>query len=101
MAEFVYEWHVREGKAAKLLTQEKSFIPKKEGEGQEKATLRKFLGRHDKLSWLHDMSTTQWSAAADTLETLADRETERLSRKKVMDELDHSYRRCVTDVTLL
>ena len=74
-SEFVFAWHVREGKQAKLL---------KETPMGRKGELGAFLKQgHSKLAWLHSLEGGDYMAAADTLKGLAEGESDPLPRKKV------------------
>jgi hypothetical protein len=60
---FVFDWHVREGKQGKLLAETSS---------RRQAELGKFLKGHDTISWLHDIHAGDLVAASTTLKTLAE-----------------------------
>ncbi len=79
-SDFVFDWHVREGKQSKLLGQ--SYSSKR----QEK--LGKFLAGHSTISWIHDIQTEKFMSAADTLQNLAENEVKNVAKKKVSFLLD-------------
>ncbi len=70
---FVFDWHVREGKQGKLLA---------ETSKERQAELGSFLRGHDKISWLHDLSAGDYVSASTTLRSLAEQETELVARKR-------------------
>ena len=63
---FVFDWHVREGKQAKLLSQNYS--------GSRNNQLGQYLKSHSELSWMHEIESQKYSDAAATLKTLAHNE---------------------------
>ena len=71
---FVFDWHVREGKQAKLLTQNYT--------GNRNNQLGKYLKNHSELSWMHEIETNQYSEAVNTLKALAYNETSQVATKK-------------------
>ena len=79
-SDFVFDWHVREGKQSKLLGQ--SYSSKR----QEK--LGKFLAGHSTITWIHDIQTEKFMSAADTLQNLAENEVKNVAKKKVSNLLD-------------
>jgi nuclear pore complex protein Nup133 len=72
---FVFDWHVREGKQARLLTQNYS--------GSRNNQLGQYLKGHSELSWMHEIETQNYSEATATLKALAYNETGQMSQKKV------------------
>ena len=75
-SDFVFDWHVREGKQSKLLAQ--SYSSKR----QEK--LGRFLAGHSNISWIHDIQTEKYNAASDTLQALAENEVKFVAKKKAI-----------------
>ena len=78
MANFVFDWHLRQGKQSKLL-QQRAYTS-----GKRQNQLGRFLEGHANISWLHDIQTGDYQESAKTLKTLADSEVDSLSRKKTM-----------------
>ena len=72
---FVFDWHVREGKQARLLSQNYS--------GQRNKQLGNYLKGHSELSWMHEIETNRFVDAVNTLKNLAYNETENIANKKV------------------
>ena len=72
---FVFDWHVREGKQARLLSQNYS--------GQRNKQLGNYLKGHSELSWMHEIETNRFVDAVNTLKNLAYNETEDIANKKV------------------
>ena len=77
-ANFVFDWHLRQGKQSKLL-QQRAYTS-----GKRQNQLGRFLEGHANISWLHDIQTGDYQESAKTLKTLADSEVDSLSRKKTM-----------------
>jgi hypothetical protein len=75
-SDFVFDWHVREGKQSKLLAQSYS--------SQRTEKLGRFLAGHSNISWLHDIQTEKYMNAADTLHNLAQNEVTNVAKKKVI-----------------
>ena len=73
---FVFDWHVREGKQARLLSQNYS--------GQRNKQLGTYLKGHSELSWMHEIETNRFSDAVNTLKNLAYNETESIATKKTL-----------------
>ncbi len=71
---YVFDWHVREGKQARLLSQNYS--------SSRSNQLGKYLKGHSSLSWMHEIDTQQYTDAAATLKALAYNETKKVSQKK-------------------
>ena len=59
---FVFDWHVREGKQAKLLSQNYS--------GTRNNQLGQYLKSHSELSWMHEIEVQKFADAATTLKAL-------------------------------
>lgn len=78
-SDFVFDWHVREGKQSKLLAQSYSSLR------QEK--LGRFLEGHSNISWLHDLQTGRYGSASETLQTLASSEVKNVAKKKTFFSL--------------
>ncbi|CAB4059287.1 NUP133 [Lepeophtheirus salmonis] len=77
-SDFVFDWHVKEGKQGRLLSQ----VQKSGNRRQEE--LGRFLSGHAGFSWVHDVQTNKFKDASLTLKKLALNETEILARKKTM-----------------
>ena len=77
-ANFVFDWHLRQGKQSKLL-QQRTYTS-----GKRQSQLGRFLEGHANISWLHDIQTGDYLESAKTLKALADTEIDSLSRKKTM-----------------
>ena len=73
---FVFDWHVHEGKQAKLLSQNYS--------GSRNNQLGQYLKNHSELSWMHEIETHKYADAAATLKTLAHNETNKVANKKTL-----------------
>ncbi len=71
---FVFDWHVREGKQAKLLSQNYSTSRNKQ--------LGQYLKSHSELSWMHEIESGKYGDAVNTLKTLAYGETANVANKK-------------------
>jgi hypothetical protein len=81
-ANFVFDWHLRQGKQSKLL-QHRTYTS-----GKRQNQLGRFLEGHANISWLHDIQTGDFVESAKTLKALADSETDLVARKK--DYAKHS-----------
>ena len=77
-ANFVFDWHLRQGKQSKLL-QHRTYTS-----GKRQNQLGRFLEGHANISWLHDIQTGDFLESAKTLKALADSETDLVARKKTM-----------------
>ena len=77
-ANFVFDWHLRQGKQSKLL-QHRTYTS-----GKRQNQLGRFLEGHASISWLHDIQTGDFLESAKTLKALADSETDLVARKKTM-----------------
>ena len=77
-ANFVFDWHLRQGKQSKLL-QHRTYTS-----GKRQNQLGRFLEGHANISWLHDIQTGDFLESAKTLKVLADSETDLVARKKTM-----------------
>ena len=77
-ANFVFDWHLRQGKQSKLL-QQRTY-----NSGKRQNQLGRFLEGHATISWLHDIQTGDFEEAGKTLKALADSEVDLLARKKTM-----------------
>ena len=77
-ANFVFDWHLRQGKQSKLLKQ-RAYTT-----GRRQNQLGRFLEGHANISWLHDIQTGDFAEAGKTLKTLADSEIDLVARKKTM-----------------
>uniref|UniRef100_A0A0K2TIA8 Nucleoporin Nup133/Nup155-like C-terminal domain-containing protein n=1 Tax=Lepeophtheirus salmonis TaxID=72036 RepID=A0A0K2TIA8_LEPSM len=77
-SDFVFDWHVKEGKQGRLLSQ----VQKSGNRRQEE--LGRFLSGHAGFSWVHDVQTNKFKDASLTLKKLALNEIEILARKKTM-----------------
>ena len=77
-ANFVFDWHLRQGKQSKLLKQRTYTTGKRQNQ------LGQFLEGHANISWLHDIQTGDFQEASKTLKALADSEVDLLARKKTM-----------------
>lgn len=75
-ANYVFDWHVREGKQSRLLAQSYT--------GHRQGQLGQFLEGHSQISWLHDFQTGQYTDAAVTLKQLATNEIKMVSKKKTL-----------------
>lgn len=73
---FVFDWHVREGKQAKLLSQNYT--------GKRNNQLGQYLKNHSELSWMHEIETGKFADAVGTLKNLAYNETAQVSNKKTL-----------------
>ena len=73
---FVFDWHVREGKQAKLLSKNYS--------GNRNNQLGNYLKNHSELSWMHEIETQKYSDAVTTLKALAYNESSQVSNKKTL-----------------
>ena len=80
---FVFDWHVREGKQARLLSQNYS--------GQRNKQLGNYLKGHSELSWMHEIETNRFSDAVNTLKNLAYNETENIATKKVNQQINQAF----------
>ena len=69
----VYSWYVKEGKQNRLLSLSKT---------RHNQDLTSFLTSHNDISWLHQLQTHKFDAAAETLTNMALHESEILARKK-------------------
>lgn len=72
-ANFVFDWHLKEGKQAKLL----------KGSYSRNNQLGSYLKGHSELSWMHEIETQNYTEAANTLRALAYNENENVAHKKV------------------
>ena len=77
-ANFVFDWHLRQGKQSKLL-QQRTYTS-----GKRQNQLGRFLEGHANISWLHDVQIGDYQEAGKTLQALADSEVDLLARKKTM-----------------
>ena len=75
-ANFVFDWHLRQGKQSKLLKQQHN--------NRRQDQLGAFLEGHAQISWLHNIQTSNYAESAQTLKKLADAETDVVGRKKTM-----------------
>ena len=73
---FVFDWHVREGKQAKLLSKNYS--------GNRNNQLGQYLKNHSELSWMHEIETQKYADAVTTLKALAYNESNQVSNKKTL-----------------
>ena len=73
---FVFDWHVREGKQAKLLSKNYS--------GNRNNQLGQYLKNHSELSWMHEIETQKYTDAVTTLKALAYNESSQVSNKKTL-----------------
>ena len=85
---FVFDWHVREGKQAKLLSQNYS--------GSRNNQLGQYLKSHSELSWMHEIESQKYSDAAATLKTLAHNEINKVRSQCV----NFSIRQILREINL-
>ena len=90
-ANFVFDWHLRQGKQSKLL-QQRAYTS-----GKRQNQLGRFLEGHANISWLHDIQTGDYHESAKTLKVLADAEVDSLSRKKTMLSIAKLANLCADD----
>lgn len=75
-AEFVFAWHIKEGKQGRLLAESAK-------NSQRQTELGRFLHGYSDISWMHDIQTKKYGTAAETLKGLAENESDYCARKKV------------------
>ncbi|XP_030748548.1 nuclear pore complex protein Nup133 [Sitophilus oryzae] len=77
--EFVYSWHLKHGKPAKLIDRYRR-VGGQVPEGQNR--LSKFLVSYPEIGWIQQIFDKDFSAAAETLKILGEKESERVTKQK-------------------